>query len=159
MGVATTTYGFEVDDGRAAQASRGGHTVYPWDALKSEWCFGASIVMNPPYSLAEAFVYRAVATAHVYPVFALLRVGWLEAARRAAWNLANPCDVYVLSPRPRFINGRSDACTYAWFVWGLTDGGHIRVLHGGESAKGVQNAKRFARVGHGGDGSPVAAVG
>jgi hypothetical protein len=158
-GVADETFGFEVVEERAAEAARRGHVVYAQDALQAEWCFGDCIVMNPPFSLAEPFVFRAVATAHVYPVFALLRVGWLEAARRAAWNLAHPSDVYVLSPRPRFVNKRSDAATYAWFVWGLTDGGHVRVLHGGDSAKGVQHAKRFARVDDRGDGAARSDVG
>lgn len=75
------------------------------DALSPEpWGVRGHVVMNPPFSLAEAFVRRAIAEVapHGGSVFALLRLAFLESADRAALHLEYPSRVYVLPRRPSF---------------------------------------------------------
>lgn len=81
---------------------------------------------NPPYSLAMEFVQHAMKHAHV--VAMLLRLNFLGSEGRAEFFRAHPPSVYVLPNRPSFVNGRTDACEYAWFVWGLHPTPEIRVL-------------------------------
>lgn len=80
---------------------------------------GSCCVTNPPYSLAFEFVQRAV---KLYTeVFMLLRLNFLASQARAEWfKQHEPRALFVLSKRPCFVNGKSDACDYAWFYWGLT---------------------------------------
>lgn len=75
------------------------------DALSPEpWGARGHVVMNPPFSHAEAFVRRAIAEVapHGGRVFALLRLSFLESADRAALHLEYPSRVYVLPRRPSF---------------------------------------------------------
>jgi hypothetical protein len=75
------------------------------DALSPEpWGVKGHVVMNPPFSHAEAFVRRAIAEVapHDGRVFALLRLAFLESADRAALHLEYPSRVYVLPRRPSF---------------------------------------------------------
>lgn len=84
-------------------------------------------VTNPPYGLALDFAKQARADARV--VCMLLRLNWLAGSERAAWLRRFPPDVYVLPNRPSFTgDGQTDATDYAWFVWGLTEGGHLTIL-------------------------------
>lgn len=75
-----------------------------------------SIVTNPPFSKAEEFLTTALSmTDHV---MFLLRVGFLGSIRRhKLLNDHPPRAMFVLSKRPRFVNGRSDASEYAWISW------------------------------------------
>jgi hypothetical protein len=82
-------------------------------------------ITNPPYSLAQQFIERCLEVAKVTAM--LLRLNYLGSAKRAAFMRANPPDVYVLPNRPAFVNGKTDSCEYAWFVWGM-GGGRLRVL-------------------------------
>jgi len=75
------------------------------------------IITNPPYSLAEPFVRRALELAPHGHVVMLLRLAWLASARRAPLMRANAPDVYVLPNRPSFTGGRTDSTDYGWFVW------------------------------------------
>lgn len=75
------------------------------DALSPEpWGARGNVVMNPPYSQAEAFVRRALAEVepHGGCVFALLRLGFLESAERVDLHAEYPSHVYPLSVRPSF---------------------------------------------------------
>lgn len=81
---------------------------------------------NPPYSLAMEFVQHAMKHAHVTAM--LLRLNFLGSEGRAQFFRAHPPSVYVLPNRPSFVGGRTDACEYAWFVWGLNATPEIRVL-------------------------------
>jgi hypothetical protein len=88
----------------------------------------ASVITNPPYSLAEEFVRHS---RELYPhadlVF-LLRLAFLASdGRQALWlDLGTP-DVYVLPNRPSFTGKGTDSADYAWFVWPMdavrSDGG------------------------------------
>lgn len=93
----------------------------PHPALMCDVC-----LTNPPYSLAMEFVQHAMKHAHVTAM--LLRLNFLGSEGRAQFFRAHPPSVYVLPNRPSFVNGRTDACEYAWFAWGLNATPEIRVL-------------------------------
>lgn len=99
--------------------------VLLWEPeVVSPW---ASVCLtNPPYSLAMEFVQHAMKHAHVTAM--LLRLNFLGSEGRAQFFRAHPPSVYVLPNRPSFVGGRTDACEYAWFVWGLNATPEIRVL-------------------------------
>jgi hypothetical protein len=75
----------------------------------------AACVMNPPYSLAESFVKKALT--HTETVCALLRLGFLSSKKRQAWMSQNRPDVVVLCNRPSFTGTGTDKTDYGWFVW------------------------------------------
>lgn len=73
-------------------------------------------IMNPPFSMASEFIAHAMKHAHT--VVALLRLNYLESERRAAHLREHmPSEILVLPNRPAFVNGRTDSCAYAWFLW------------------------------------------
>lgn len=77
----------------------------------------AVCVMNPPYSLAEAFVRKAIAEAEI--VFALLPLTFLASLERSELLDEHSPRVCVLPERPSFTGGGSTgAMDCAWFVWG-----------------------------------------
>lgn len=75
------------------------------------------VITNPPYSLAQEFVDKALTEAPV--VIMLLRLGFLESNKRKEWlNENKPTSLIVLSKRPSFTgDGKTDGSGYAWFVW------------------------------------------
>jgi hypothetical protein len=75
-----------------------------------------AIVTNPPYSLAQDFVRKALSEAP--HVAMLLRLNFLGSEKRAGFFQRMPPDVYVLPNRPSFARGHTDSCEYGWFVWG-----------------------------------------
>jgi predicted RNA methylase len=83
-------------------------------------------IMNPPYNRAQEFVERAMdCCTHVV---ALLRLAFLEGVKRRDFHQENPSDVYVLSKRPSFTGGGTDATAYAWMHWGPGTAGQITIL-------------------------------
>lgn len=60
----------------------------------------------------------------------LLRTAFLESKSRHDFWQENPLSgLYVLSKRPSFINGKTDATSYSWFVWDKsTDKQEIKVI-------------------------------
>lgn len=120
-------HGIEIDPARAALAAP--HAASPIvvaDALDPSvaWPSCSVVVTNPPYKLALEFVQRAISHAPV--VAMLLRLNWLAGQRRAAFHHEHPSDVLVLSKRPSFSGGPTDATDYAWLIWGL-GGGRWRI--------------------------------
>jgi len=109
------TRGFEI---RADLASQSG--VRCCDALEVRWPFADAILMNPPFSLWQPFVERAVAS-ESDRVVVLGRLGVLASARRRDWwrSVAKRrgIAVNILSRRPSFTaDGKTDAADYAWVV-------------------------------------------
>lgn len=101
------------------------------DALSVEgWQRPDLVITNPPYSLAEAFVERAIAETapHGGTVAMLLRLAFLASRKRVALLRAHPPDVHVLSRRPSFTGGGTDSADYAWFVFGPGRGGRWSIL-------------------------------
>jgi hypothetical protein len=90
--------------------------------LRFDLCIG-----NPPYSLAREFVEHGLKMAH--EVAFLLRLNFLESAKRVDFFKAHPCDVFVLPNRPSFTaDGHTDATAYAWFEFGGMNRGRLSVL-------------------------------
>jgi hypothetical protein len=74
------------------------------------------IITNPPYSLALEFLQKSLREADT--VVYLLRLNFLGAAKRKPFWLEHPLThLFTITPRPRFVNGGSDATEYGWFAW------------------------------------------
>ncbi len=120
--------GIEIQEARADEARVNGHAVVTGDALSLTWPSADLIITNPPFSMAQEFATKALAS--VAPggtVALLLRLGFLEGKKRLAFHRANGSSVFVLTSRPSFTgDGRTDASAYGWFVWGAK---HSRSLH------------------------------
>lgn len=87
------------------------------DYLNTPYNHVDCILTNPPYSLAQEFVDKALGEADV--VIMLLRLGFLESMKRNEWWQENSItSLMVLSQRPSFTeDGKTDGSGYAWFVW------------------------------------------
>ena len=98
--------------------------VHNYDFLEypSHYCDCDLIITNPPFSLAQEFIEKALSISkpNTY-VIMLLRLAFLESKKRHAfWQKYPLSELYVLSQRPKFINNKSDATAYGWFVWNKT---------------------------------------
>jgi hypothetical protein len=84
-----------------------------------------TIITNPPYSLAQEFIEKALNDVEDDgEVIMLLRINFMESLKRAEfWKTNPPSHMYVLSRRPSFTGKGTDSTGYAWFVWtkGKTD--------------------------------------
>lgn len=137
-GVSTEIFGLELNQQRAeACQSIGFGNIRCCNALENRsfgilsWSKPELVITNPPYSLAQEFVSKALlecSTQHG-TVCMLLRLNWLASKRRAYFHKDHPSDVYVLSKRPSFTaDGATDATEYAWFVWGPGRGNRWYIL-------------------------------
>lgn len=90
------------------------------------------IIGNPPYSLAQEFIDKALTLlAPGGRLIFLLRTNFLESKKRFTWWQDKiPSGLYVLSKRPSFTGKGTDATSYSWFVWekSETDRQTIRVI-------------------------------
>ena len=87
-----------------------------YDFLKDTTQRGC-ILTNPPFSLAQDFCHHALK--HSTHVFMLLRLNFLGSQKRKQWWIQHePSALFVLSQRPSFTDGSTDATDYAWFYWG-----------------------------------------
>lgn len=78
----------------------------------------AFILTNPPFSLALEFCDHAIK--HADEVMMLLRLNFLGSKKRKEWFKAHePNAIFVLSERPSFVKGKTDATEYGWFYWGF----------------------------------------
>lgn len=77
------------------------------------------IIGNPPYSLAKEFIEKCFKISNENTVIImLLRTAFLESKSRFEFWQEHPLtELHVLSKRPSFINGKTDATSYSWFVW------------------------------------------
>ncbi len=93
------------------------------DALGEEpWRPRCDLVLtNPPYSLAQAIVERAITEVapHGGTVAMLLRLPFLASGRRIAFHRKHPADVYVLSSRPQFCASIACSQKKAGCAWKL----------------------------------------
>lgn len=93
-----------------------------FDVCREPWIEHASIVGNPPFSLALEFARSCLASGADY-VALLLRLGFLASQERRPFNLAHPPTMLLpLAKRPSFTgDGATDSQEYAWFVWDRTE--------------------------------------
>lgn len=100
--------GFEIDEKRFDVARAKHPGVRRADALAPEtyWGFFDVATLNPPFSLAEEFVRRAIAEAAPQraTVAALLRTSFLESRERVDLHREHPADVFVFASRPSFVD-------------------------------------------------------
>lgn len=90
------------------------------DGLARPW-HGEHVIMNPPYGTALGWTTKAADEAASACV--LLRLNYLGSQQRAPWWRTHPPRfVGVLSKRPSFRHGRTDATEYAWYGWGALPG-------------------------------------
>jgi hypothetical protein len=99
-------HGIELDEERATIcANQNGFGCIVHDALDLDWRrLGLPyelIITNPPYSLAQEFLEKALASGASQVCF-LMRLNFLGAQKRAAFWRKHPCDVWVLPKRPSF---------------------------------------------------------
>ena len=100
------------------------------------------IITNPPYKHAKEFVEHALDISMDGTKIAMfLKLQFLEGkARRALFDKAPPCKVYVASSRlmcakngnfERMKAGGGSAVAYAWFVWrkGYSGDPHIKWIN------------------------------
>jgi len=106
-----TVDSFEIDSDRALQ-SQSTCADFLKQESKKEYDY---IVTNPPYKFAFEFVKKGLEFAPIS--IYLLRLSFLESGTRKEFLQQYTPDVYVLSKRPSFVNGRTDSCAYAWFVF------------------------------------------
>jgi len=139
--------GIELDPARAEQATRTecvgrvvrGDALAILPQLVIPGGRPGLIITNPPYKLAQEFAEACLAVAGQRGVVALLlRLGFIASLRRSAFHRARPADVFILAKRPSFTgDGKSDACDYAWFLYGLPrGGGHWTILDPVRSSPG-----------------------
>lgn len=126
------TKGIELDPQRADEcATVASEGCLAADALADSlpW-WGDLVVTNPPYRLALEFIksYLLWAEGKKEGAF-LLRLNFLGSQKRASFFKQHPPDVYVLPKRPSFTeDGGTDACEYAWFLWGPNRGNRWKIL-------------------------------
>lgn len=82
------------------------------------------IITNPPFSLSEQFIKKSLSelTDNGTLVY-LLRLNFLGSLKRLDFwfEVGFPTNLITIVPRPKFINNKSDACEYAWFIWDYGD--------------------------------------
>ncbi len=130
-------FAIELDEKRAEECSKYSDTLCG-DALVVPWEPAHLVITNPPFKLAQRFVEKALECVRSTggTVAMLLRLTFLEGAKRVAFHNAHPADVYILPSRPKYVHGKTDMVTSAWFVWGPGRGGHWGILDvGGKAAK------------------------
>lgn len=76
-----------------------------------------AVITNPPFTLAQEVAEWALALPSKPVVALLLRDGFASSAKRKDFWETHPGDRFTLSSRPSFVDGRTDACDYTWFVW------------------------------------------
>jgi hypothetical protein len=82
-----------------------------------------NIVTNPPFSLAEVFLARALSVARL-KVAMLLRLSWAEGrGRRWVWDTTPLAAVHPFAARVSMppggvkVEAKGGAVAFAWFVW------------------------------------------
>lgn len=114
--------GIELHEGRALTAGQKRDiAVRCADALVVDWGKPSLVIMNPPFSLTQAFAEKALREVRPGGTVAMLaRLAFLESAERYDFHRAHPSDAYVFASRPGFLSssGDTDMSAYAWFAFG-----------------------------------------
>lgn len=110
--------------------NNGADQVFIGDFLNEKLNIEPSVIItNPPFSIAKEFIVKCRTDYPNAKVIMLLRLAFLESKRRKEFWDEHPVNhLYVLSERPRFINNKSDATAYAWFVWDNSDEQSIHII-------------------------------
>ncbi len=97
-----------------------------WEANKQF----ATIIGNPPYSLALEFIKKCFEISNNdTEIIMLLRTAFLESQKRYEFWQKHPVNkLYVLSKRPSFTGKGTDATSYSWFIWDNSGKQEIKVI-------------------------------
>ena len=87
------------------------------DFLDAEERLADAIVPNPPFSLAEAFIYKADTLGVQYMALVLKAHFWHAKRRTALFAQWQPARFYAMNWRPQFGAGSSPAMDFIWCVW------------------------------------------
>lgn len=84
-----------------------------------DWINVKTVITNPPFNIALNVIQNALNNVEVgSEVIMLLRLNFLGSQeRKPFFNENPPKEIFVLSKRPKFYNGKTDSIEYAWFVW------------------------------------------
>jgi hypothetical protein len=120
------TCGVEINEARA-EVSQATHVDfllddYEWRQFGPFW-----VVTNPPYSLAFEFVQKCLSIGAI-GVAMLLPINWLASRKRHALLSKHTPAIWVLPQRPAFVNNKTAACDYAWFVWSESIPPTVKIL-------------------------------
>ena len=108
-----------------------------WDLVGAvDW-----VVTNPPFTVADRILPRALAVARVGVVL-LGRLSFLEPTqeRDALWQAHPPTGQIVLPRWSYKANGKSDSVTTAWFLWKLRLAEPIQVVARAEKVDRIAEA-------------------
>jgi hypothetical protein len=86
-------------------------------AFKGRLPANVSIVTNPPFNLAEAFILKAHELECKKLCLVLKSTYWHAASRRKLWRVWQPKAVYPLTWRPDFLGKGRPTMEVAWHVW------------------------------------------
>ena len=87
------------------------------DFLDAEERLADAIVTNPPFSLAEAFIYKADTLGVQYMALVLKAHFWHAKRRTALFAQWQPARFYAMNWRPQFGAGSSPTMDFIWCVW------------------------------------------
>lgn len=115
---------------------RRGYTVRPTDImtgddfLKMGEPWDGSIITNPPYSHADAFIHHALELASEQVVM-LLPFGALGGQRRygALWAVHPPALVISVVNRMS-VNGKASQFNHMWVIWDKANRGETKLVWG-----------------------------
>jgi hypothetical protein len=93
------------------------------------------VITNPPFSLAQEFVFTCRKKYPNAEIIMLLPFSFLGSAKRYRWWTQNPPNKFsILSDRPSFTNdGKTDSSVYAWYHW--FDNANRELFHAPEFLK------------------------
>ncbi len=88
------------------------------DPIKDNLANQDIVITNPPYRLAKEFITHSMNFIHEDGIVVmLLRLNFLGSQKRKQFWRENGADIKVLSRRPSFKKGGSDATEYGWFFF------------------------------------------
>jgi hypothetical protein len=127
---ASDLLGIEIQKRRAEACRARGFDCVHGNALRVPWPKAGLIITNPPFGLVEQVARRALIEVDEGGTVAFLaRIGFGATKKRRAFWAEHKADLFLFANRPSFIcpakRGKkaTDACDYAWFLFGPGRGG------------------------------------
>ena len=101
----------------------------------AEFSEAETVITNPPFSLAEAFIRKARRECPKADLVFLLRLGFLASVERVAlWKDLGEPDLFILPNRPSYTGSGTDKYDYAWYVFPPNSRAHGHISHLAETS-------------------------